>query len=68
MRARSRRHEVDGEGAALAVGRVRRRVVQRLAVVQHRPAGGEGDHYPWKVLVNQRTGERVVPPSRDLGE
>lgn len=25
---------------------------------------GEGDHYPWKVYVNQITGERIVPPSR----
>ncbi len=24
---------------------------------------GEGDHYPWKVYVNQFTGERVVPKS-----
>jgi len=24
-------------------------------------AGGEGDHYPWKIYVNQRTGERIVP-------
>jgi hypothetical protein len=24
-------------------------------------AGGEGDHYPWKVYVNQFTGERTVP-------
>jgi len=22
------------------------------------------DHYPWKVYVNQVTGERIVPPSR----
>jgi len=41
----------------------------RKAVTNHMQkvgAGGEGDHYPWKVLVNQRTGERVVPPSRAL--
>ncbi len=25
---------------------------------------GEGDHYRWKLDVNQRTGERTVPPSR----
>ena len=25
---------------------------------------GEGDHYPWKVYVNQFTGERTTPPSR----
>ena len=27
-------------------------------------APGEGDHYPWKVYVNQITGERTIPPSR----
>ena len=39
----------------------------RKAVTNHMQqvgAGGEGDHYPWKVLVNQRTGERIVPASR----
>jgi ectoine hydroxylase-related dioxygenase (phytanoyl-CoA dioxygenase family) len=39
----------------------------RKAVTTHmRVAGslGEGDHYPWKVYVNQITGERIVPPSR----
>jgi len=39
----------------------------RRAVTTHmRRIGsqGEGDHYPWKVYVNQITGERVVPPSR----
>lgn len=39
----------------------------RKAVTNHFQAvgaGGEGDHYPWKVLVNQRTGERTVPASR----
>lgn len=25
---------------------------------------GEGDHYPWKIYVNQFTGERTVPASR----
>jgi phytanoyl-CoA hydroxylase len=25
---------------------------------------GEGDHYPWKVYVNQYTGDRIKPPSR----
>jgi ectoine hydroxylase-related dioxygenase (phytanoyl-CoA dioxygenase family) len=25
---------------------------------------GEGDHYPWKVYVNQITGERTYPPTR----
>ena len=24
-------------------------------------AGGEGGHYPWKIYVNQKTGERIVP-------
>jgi hypothetical protein len=39
----------------------------RRAVTTHlRVVGslGEGDHYPWKVYVNQLTGERIVPPSR----
>jgi phytanoyl-CoA hydroxylase len=39
----------------------------RRAVTTHmRIAGapGEGDHYPWKVYVNQITGERTIPPSR----
>jgi ectoine hydroxylase-related dioxygenase (phytanoyl-CoA dioxygenase family) len=39
----------------------------RKAVANHMQeigAGGEGDHYPWKIKVNQRTGERIVPPSR----
>jgi len=25
---------------------------------------GEGDHYPWKVYVDQVTGQEIVPPSR----
>ncbi len=39
----------------------------RRILTQHlREAGceGEGDHYPWKVYVNQLTGERVVPETR----
>jgi phytanoyl-CoA hydroxylase len=39
----------------------------RKAVSQHMQtpdAGGEGDHYPWKVYVNQITGERTIPPHR----
>ena len=39
----------------------------RKAVTNHLQAvgaGGEGDHYPWKVHVNQRTGERKTPTSR----
>jgi hypothetical protein len=41
----------------------------RKAVTNHFQAvgaGGEGDHYPWKVTVNQRTGERTRPKSRPL--
>ena len=36
----------------------------RKAVTNHMQAigsGGEGKHYPWKITVNQRTGERFVP-------
>lgn len=36
----------------------------RKAVTHHLQeigAGGEGDHYPWRVCVNQRTGERTTP-------
>jgi phytanoyl-CoA hydroxylase len=39
----------------------------RKAVSNHMQmigAGGEGDHYPWKIYVNQRTGKKIVPPSR----
>jgi phytanoyl-CoA hydroxylase len=39
----------------------------RHAVTTHMQvpgSNGEGDHYPWKVYVNQVTGERIVPPSR----
>ena len=39
----------------------------RRALAQHfRAVGapGEGDHYPWKVYVNQFTGERIVPETR----
>jgi|SRR5579872_3493402 len=38
----------------------RRILTQHLRVVG---SGGEGDHYPWKVTVNQFTDERIVPPS-----
>jgi hypothetical protein len=37
----------------------------RKILTQHfRQAGteGEGDHYPWKVYVNQFTGQTIVPP------
>ena len=39
----------------------------RKAVSNHMQeigAGGEGDHYPWKFYVNQKTGKKIVPPSR----
>lgn len=39
----------------------RRILTQHLRVVG---SDGEGDHYPWKVYVNQFTGERIVPESR----
>jgi len=35
----------------------------RKAVINHLravDAGGEGDHYPWRVKVNQRTGKRHI--------
>lgn len=40
----------------------------RRALSQHfRVEGskGEGDHYPWKIYVNQFTGERIVPRRRE---
>jgi len=43
----------------------------RKAVTNHLQAlgaGGEGGHYPWKITVNQRTGERITPASRPLDE
>jgi hypothetical protein len=43
--------------------RWRRALTQHFRVVGSK---GEGDHYPWKVYVNQLTGERTVPPSRPL--
>ena len=39
----------------------RRILTQHLRVVG---SGSEGDHYPWKVYVNQFTGERITPRSR----
>jgi phytanoyl-CoA hydroxylase len=39
----------------------RRILTQHLRVVG---TAGEGDHYPWKIYVNQFTGERITPPSR----
>jgi hypothetical protein len=39
----------------------RRALTQHLKVVG---TPGEGDHYPWKVYVNQFTGERTTPETR----
>ena len=39
----------------------RRILTQHLRVVG---SEGEGDHYPWKIYVNQFTGDRIKPPSR----
>jgi ectoine hydroxylase-related dioxygenase (phytanoyl-CoA dioxygenase family) len=39
----------------------RRALTQHLRVVG---SEGEGDHYPWKVYVNQITGERTKPETR----
>ena len=39
----------------------RRILTQHLKLVG---VEGEGDHYPWKVYVNQATGERTVPERR----
>jgi hypothetical protein len=39
----------------------------RRALTQHfrvRGSKGEGDHYPWKIYVNQFTGERTKPRTR----
>ena len=39
----------------------------RRILTQHLKAvgvEGEGDHYPWKIYVNQVTGERIVPERR----
>jgi phytanoyl-CoA hydroxylase len=39
-------------------------MAMRKAVTNHMQeigSGGEGNHYPWKITVNQRTGERFVP-------
>jgi ectoine hydroxylase-related dioxygenase (phytanoyl-CoA dioxygenase family) len=42
-------------------GKWRRAVTTHMRIIGTQ---GEGDHYPWKVYVNQFTGERIVPPSR----
>jgi phytanoyl-CoA hydroxylase len=42
----------------------------RKAVTNHMQAvgaGGEGDHYPWKIYVNQRSGDRIVPKKKTDG-
>jgi len=39
----------------------RRILTQHFRVVG---SEGEGDHYPWKIYVNQFTGERITPPTR----
>jgi phytanoyl-CoA hydroxylase len=39
-------------------GRYRKAVTNHMQAVG---AGGEGGHYPWKIYVNQRTGERIIP-------
>jgi ectoine hydroxylase-related dioxygenase (phytanoyl-CoA dioxygenase family) len=41
--------------------RWRRALTQHFRVVG---SAGEGDHYPWKVYVNQFTGKRIKPESR----
>jgi ectoine hydroxylase-related dioxygenase (phytanoyl-CoA dioxygenase family) len=41
----------------------------RKALTQHMQtpdAGGEGDHYPWKIWVDQRDGKMYVP--EDFGQ
>jgi phytanoyl-CoA hydroxylase len=47
--------------SANTTGEWRRILTQHLRAVG---APGEGDHYPWKVYVNQFSGERIKPPSR----
>ena len=42
-------------------GTWRRALTQHLRVVG---VEGEGNHYPWKVYVNQFTGQRTTPPTR----
>jgi phytanoyl-CoA hydroxylase len=41
--------------------RWRRALSQHFRVVGSK---GEGDHYPWKIYVNQITGQRIKPPVR----
>jgi len=35
--------------------------------MQAHGAGGEGDHYPWKFYVNQRSGEKIILQTRADG-
>ena len=63
---RRRRHVPPQQDAAHDERQhVRRRggasLTQHLRVVG---TEGEGDHYPWKIYVNQFTGERITPPTR----
>ena len=44
-----------------ASNRWRRALSQHFRVVGSQ---GEGDHYPWKIYVNQVTGQRIKPPVR----
>jgi phytanoyl-CoA hydroxylase len=44
-----------------ASARWRRALSQHFRVVGSK---GEGDHYPWKIYVNQITGQRIKPPVR----
>jgi hypothetical protein len=44
-----------------ASNRWRRALSQHFRVVGTQ---GEGDHYPWKIYVNQVTGQRIKPPVR----
>ncbi len=53
------RHALPQASAeANTTDRWRRILTQHLRVVG---SEGEGDHYRWKVYVNQLTGERVTP-------
>lgn len=47
--------------SANRTARWRKILTQHLRVVVSQ---GEGDHYPWKVYVNQFTGERTIARSR----
>jgi hypothetical protein len=54
----------DKTGALLITKEQRKQAAYMKVVTNHMQkvgSGGEGNHYPWKVYVNQRTGERIVP-------